>query len=140
MPNNGWYHGDATLNVGRPRHMSEDEAQEMVAARYGREEITDECAVTIASWWATSARGRGLGMAELSTSGRVRLEDLADDLSDAYNNVTPTSLNVVEDTQALDMLATWALNHPSRKSAPHEQTWACCTSSIGPVCQHKREE
>lgn len=25
------------------------------------------------------------------------------------------------------------------KSAPREQTWACCTSSIGPTCQHKSE-
>lgn len=112
---NGTYHGDEVLTVGRPRHVSEDDVWADVAYVQSGEneegqEITDAVAVTIASWFAGHRRGDGLAMAELSTSGTVRLEDLADDLSALFADRSMS----LENRRALDCLATWALNHPSR--------------------------
>lgn len=111
MSSNGTYHGPESLDIGRVRHMSGDDAYAMVAARIGQCEITDECAATIASWWAGLRRGDGLAMAELATSGRVSLEHLADDLSPLLGAGT---LVDEANRDALNMLATWALHHPSR--------------------------
>lgn len=112
---NGTYHGDDVLRVGRPVHVTETAARADVAYVMSDEntdgrEITDSVAVTIASWFAGHRRGDGLAMAELSTSGTVRLEDLADDASALFSDSNTTS----EDFHALGCLMTWALNHDDR--------------------------
>lgn len=110
---NGTYHGPESLDIGHVRHVGSAEVVAMVAARIGQCEITDECAATIASWWTGPRRGGGLAMAELATSGRVMLEHLADDLSRAIDE-TRGKHGREGDRDALNMLATWALHHPSR--------------------------
>lgn len=115
MGNNGTYHGDDVLDIGHVRHLSSPEVDDQLASREAGEtdeEITDGAAVAIASWWQGPRRGDGLAFAELASSGTVRLEDLADDISAAYDAVSFNSA----DSKYLDYLATWALNHPSRRS------------------------
>ena len=108
---NGTYHGDAVLMIGRPGHVSETAARADVAhvmsdANADGREITDSVAVTIASWFAGHRRGDGLAMAELSTSGTVRLEDLADDASTLFADSNTTRADFL----ALGCLMTWALH------------------------------
>ena len=73
-------------------------------------EITDSSAVTIAAWWQ-SPGSIGRHMATLASGLPVVLSDLLDDIHHSRKEAD-TEL----DRQALDCLATWAINHPSRAS------------------------
>jgi hypothetical protein len=109
---NGIYHGDDTLNIGRVSHLTTAEVDEEVAVRDDEnvnEEISDAAAAAIASWWQ-APRGHGYAFAQPASTGRVRLEDLADDISGVYDTT-----NDATERRYMDLLATWSLNHPSRQ-------------------------
>jgi hypothetical protein len=112
---NGMYRGPDVIVTGRPAHLSEAEALAEVAAQEGREEVSDACAVTITSWWQSPGRV-GRAFAQLASTGSVRLEALAEDISATFAELRTVGLNAANSDQwrALEALATWALNHPSR--------------------------
>lgn len=91
-------------------HVTSDVAYAQISARLGTHEVDDSVAVTIASWFAGhDASGRV--MAELSTTARVTLGPLMDAIRAEWAQCLEP-----RDRIALDMLATWALNHPSRRA------------------------
>ena len=94
----------STIKIGQPSHLYSDEAYAMVAERHGKEEITDACAATIASWWQ-SPGNTGYAMAQLASTGTVDYQELVDDIAAVY----PAAEG--KDRVALDMLGTWALAH-----------------------------
>lgn len=82
----------------------------MCIARRGVEEITDACAVTIASFWQSSGWS-GKHFAALASGAECDVEGLRSNIHYAYTEDVPT-LNVNEQLPAklaLDMLATWSL-------------------------------
>jgi hypothetical protein len=89
------------------RHMYSAEVEDMVLARQGICEISDECAVTIASWWQGPA-GHGATFAALVSHFPVSVEDLHAAIADARKDA-----GTAFDRLALDMLATWALHYAS---------------------------
>jgi hypothetical protein len=95
-----------TLRIGQPRHLFGDEAMDEIDRVYGSDgpEISDACAVTVASWWAGPRRGDGLAFAELATSGTVDSDALSDDIANVYGAAS------VQDRKALDCLSTWRLD------------------------------
>lgn len=93
--------------------MTSDEVYAMCFAREGVQEITDECAATIASWWH-SASGDGAIFSCLSHRTRtVPVESLLDAIyrEQRVIEATPYDYNV-SDSLALNMLSTWAINGP----------------------------
>lgn len=93
----------STLDVGRPDHLWSAQVTAMVNERYGGEvEITDACAVTIASWWQ-GPTGHGLPFAQLASTGRVEYVELAEAIYDARKSADASG------KRELDMLGTWAL-------------------------------
>lgn len=97
----------ATFEVGKPRHLDSRQVYREISAFYGRAEITDACAVTVASWWQSPGR-TGLPFAELASTGHVDVERLHEAIAHAYTEADDL------DKRVLDMLGTWALNHPAR--------------------------
>lgn len=92
------------ISVGRPAHLTSDEAYAEIAERYGVEEISDACARTIASWW----QGPGAWSRELtrlSTQGVFNPGVLLQEISAVRSEVATNN-----DHHALDMLATWAMH------------------------------
>lgn len=109
---NGIYHGPDVITTSRPAHLTGDAATAQVTARWAHEEISDACALTIASWWQSPGRV-GRAFAQLASTGTVPLEALADDISATFNELRPHCVDIPQG-RALSMLATWALHHPSR--------------------------
>ena len=109
---NGTYQGPDVIRTDRPQHLTGREAAAEVADRWGREEISDACALTIASWWQ-APNGPGQAFAQLASTGSVPLEALADDISGALDTLRQHGTDT-PDWRALSMLAAWALHHPSR--------------------------
>lgn len=72
-----------------------------------RREVYDPTALTIASWYASP---RAKALTSLAQGKPVLLDHLLDDIRDARFQCTEHL-----DQVALDCLATWALNHPSRR-------------------------
>lgn len=97
-----------TIKVGQSRHLSSDEVYAMVQERLGKEEITDACAVTIASFWQ-SPRGNGYAMAQLASTGTVDYDDLKDSIHLTRREAVEHYGASSPDVAALDMLGTWAL-------------------------------
>lgn len=93
-----------TISVGRLPHMRSADVVIMVDGRYGKEEITDACAVTIASWWQSSSV-YGMPFTALSTTGTVDYQALSDAIQRERKSMHSASF----DSKALDMLSTWAL-------------------------------
>jgi len=85
------------------RQLDSSQVEEEVNQRYGRQEISDACAVTIASWWQSPGRV-GRHLATLASGLSVDLEDLLDDISATRRNAG-TEWN----RRSLDMLSTWAI-------------------------------
>lgn len=115
------------------QHISGDDARAQVSGRYGYAEISDGCALTIASWYQ-SPSGFGTTFAALSTTGRVDHIELLDAIRYERKNAS------YDEHKALDMLCTWALAHTRdypRRDDKGSTYWACCVSKIGPVCEHK---
>lgn len=95
--------------TARPSHLLQaDVYMEIGEAQDQEREISDAAALTIASWWQ-SPDPLGLAFAELSTTGSVNYQDLSDAIAREYDGTHTL------DRLCLDMLSTWALNHPSRK-------------------------
>lgn len=94
------------IDVGRPDHLLGDQVYDQVFARYGKMEISDACAVTIASWWQ-SPGGWGYAMAQLASTGRVPYDTLHEAIYQARKEAE--AQGSLRDVQALDMLGTWAL-------------------------------
>jgi hypothetical protein len=86
------------------RHYTSDQVMTEVAERYGREEIEDGCAAAIASWYQSTGH-IGMPFTLLAQGSAVDLTDLLDSIAHERTMCVP------EDERALDMLATWALNH-----------------------------
>lgn len=68
-------------------------------------EVDDSTALTIASWYS-SPGSVGAVLAELASTGTCDFDDLMDDIAATRQ----TDGQSVE----LDLLSTWAINHPSR--------------------------
>lgn len=102
------------ITTDRPRHLySAETLDEIRAASAAGREISDAAALTVASWWqGPSFPGRAF--AELSTTGSVDVDELCREVGATY----PETLALpAVDRLALDMLSTWALNHPSGSDA-----------------------
>jgi hypothetical protein len=116
MPRNGTYHGDATLTVTVPddhRTLGWGAVMREIIARENStvgSEIPDAVAVAIAAILCQGALTPGMSRLALADGKPFRLEDLADDLSAGFER----SRRGTGGYRALCMLATWALNHPSR--------------------------
>ena len=80
---NGMYQGPDVITTARPPLLGGDAAAAEVAARWGCEEISDACALTVASWWQSPGRV-GRAFAQLASTGSVPLEALADDISATF--------------------------------------------------------
>lgn len=92
-------------------HVTSDEAMyDVRASHWTRREVSDATALTIASWWQSPSTV-GHVLASLAGGMAVDVTDLLDDIRATRNRV----LDGTDDKLALDMLATWAINHPSRQ-------------------------
>jgi hypothetical protein len=114
---NGIYHGDDVLNIGHVQHLTSTEVDAEIHVREfssDAPEISDGAAAAIASWWQ-APKGHGYAFAQLASTGRVRLEDLADDISGVYDIARAIGDDPVSACRYMDYLSTWALNHPSRQ-------------------------
>jgi len=82
----------------------------MCSERVGVEEITDACAVTIASWYQ-SPGPTGIAFAGLASSGSADVDTLLENIFYARNNDVPALPEGEREAAKvqLDMLATWAL-------------------------------
>lgn len=99
-----------TVTPAKVRHIPSSEAMHEVNTAHGRHEVSDARALTIASWWQ-SPGSVGHVMAALASGLPVEVEALLDDIAATHNSFTSWRPS---DLRALDMLATWAINHPSR--------------------------
>jgi hypothetical protein len=115
--NNGMYHGHDTITTTTRTHAGGlDKFTEIDDLNTGRrtEEISDSVALSIAAGWQSPA-GVGRAMARLASTGRVGLEDLADDISASLDECRRVYGTDSLEYRELNLLATWALNHPSRE-------------------------
>lgn len=106
----------ATSVQGQRWHMnSEEVAADVARIDAGGEEATelhDAAALAIASWWQAPG-GRGRTFAQLASTGKVDLTELLDAIASEYDEATRQGGSAARE---LDLLATWALNHPSLTS------------------------
>ena len=112
------YRGPDVIAVGRPSHVSTDAAVAEIEALPEDGRISDPCAVTVASWWASPGM-TGRAFAALSTTGAVGLEDLTGDITGALDGLAVCvpgrgGASATGDFLALLHLARWAVNHPTR--------------------------
>lgn len=106
----------STIHAPRGQCQSPEAYADVADVLYGQEEtpfserreIHDATAVTIAAWWqSTGVVGRH--MATLASGLPVHLDSLLDDIACSRDET-----DMPRDRDALDCLATWAMNHPSR--------------------------
>lgn len=102
--------GMATIWMRGLSHMHTEEVEAMCKAREGVEEITDECAVTIASWWQ-SPGARGQHFAALASGGQADTDGLFSDISYALDAARRTQDETEREAQLLQlgMLGTWLI-------------------------------
>ena len=102
-----------TVTPATRNHLTSDEAAYEVATSYAAgEEISDRAALTVASWWQSPGTV-GHVLASLASGRSVQVGALLDDIAATRREITGRSYSA--DHVALDMLATWAINHPSRE-------------------------
>ncbi len=94
--------------TSRPELLTEGELAVELLESYGRHEISDQAALTIASYWQ-SPGSVGRAMSELASTGRVSSAELMEDITHSL----PDAQDLF-DRRSLNMLATWAMNHESR--------------------------
>lgn len=82
-----------------------------------RREITDETAVSIAAWYQSPGTV-GHVLASLASHMPVDVEALLDDIARTRQGVSDSNGERYFEYACLDCLATWAINHPSRKDRP----------------------
>lgn len=93
------------MSIGQPSHLSSIDAHDEVAhCFHAGVEVSDACAVTIASWWQSSDPA-GLPFAQLASTGRFNPTELLQAISLCRS---PQVSRL--DNRALDMLATWAMH------------------------------
>ena len=106
--------GREVITTARPAHLREEQALAEIDTRHGRGEISDACAVTIASWWQ-SPGAVGRGFARLASTGAVPADDLAGDVAATLTELHGLGLDAAStEARALQALAAWARTHPSR--------------------------
>ena len=99
----------------RARHLDEYPTRQAVQRHHGTgTEIPDGAALAIAAWWQDPA-GTGSVLASLASGCRVDLTELLDDIHATRTWARANGVSNPEEERALDMLATWALNHDSRE-------------------------
>lgn len=96
----------STVHLPNVRHLTTDQVHAEVNACHGAREVSDACAVTIASWYA-SPGVVGRHLAALATGAPVDRDDLVVDLSETLEEHYATSN--AQDKRCLDMLGTWVL-------------------------------
>ena len=102
----------STLISSTREHLAHLDADVMVVERYGSgEEITDAAALTIASRWDAPS-GPGSEFGQLAGTGMVDYHALNAAIADVFEQVLREG---VVSVRALNMLATWAMNHPTRQ-------------------------
>jgi hypothetical protein len=102
----------ATLISSTRQHLLWHEVETMISERCGSgEEISDAAALTIASWWQTPS-GPGAVFAQFASTGRVDYHALQAAIAADYDEAQRQGPGIA---RQLDMLATWAMNHPSRQ-------------------------
>lgn len=97
------------------RQVSSIDAYAQVAACSGMREVSDSVAVTIAAMWH-SPGSIGRTLAALASGLSVDVTELLDDIYATRTEARRTGTLTREDATALDALATWAINHPSRQA------------------------
>lgn len=113
-------------------HMNSEEVDTMCQSRRGVEEITDECAVSIAALWQSPGRD-GAHFAALASGAKADTDGLMNDIHMSYMNDVP-GLPASEQLAAklqLDMLATWVLAKISG-ALPTEEVPMCATCGERP--------
>ena len=95
-------------------HISSTAVHEQVAWRYGLENISDDCALTIASWYAMPFHGSGAVFAQLATTGSVDHHELLLGIRDharrdAGGRDGTWGMDDTRNHAALDMLGWWAI-------------------------------
>lgn len=98
-----------TVSIPRgTAHLGSDAAWAMLADCEGVREISDACAVTVASWWQCP-RGPGEAFTRLVSHFPVTVSELCEAVSYelAQMSMSPVA---ARDRVALGMLATWAIN------------------------------
>ena len=109
--------------------MSEDLFKEVRRCQDVRQEFSDACAATVASWWHGPS-GRGAVFSRLShrINGGVGVTEILDAIYDAQrqlDNDERPAREVLDDRLALDMLSTWACNGPPPR-AFNDPIVDCC--------------
>jgi hypothetical protein len=94
------------IHTGPKAHVREHEVREQCVERLGREEIDDDVAMTIASWWQSPV-GHGLVFHRVQSGQPFE----ASELTDAIATERSQTRMDATDSLYLDMLATWAINH-----------------------------
>lgn len=109
-----------TRTVRIPRgtaHLGSDAAWQMIAECEGRREISDACAVTVASWWQ-APRGPAETFTRLVSHFAVTVAELLDAIRYERTMIGGYGKVADRDRLALDMLSTWCLNrHRAQVSA-----------------------
>lgn len=101
---------DRTVRIPRgTRHLGSDSACREISESEGVREISDACAVTVASWWQ-SPRGPGEAFTRLVSFLPVSVSDLLAAVSWELSQITSQCPEAKRDRVALGMLATWGIN------------------------------
>jgi hypothetical protein len=102
-----------TLLISTTRaHLPRADVAAMIAQRYGTgRQITDSAALAIAAGWQ-SPGGPGATFAQLASTGQVDFHALNAAITAEYGEALRQGPQAARE---LDMLATWALFHPSRR-------------------------
>lgn len=98
------------LKCSTRTHLTSSELAAAIGALGEGQEFSDGAALTVASHYA-GHDASGLLMAELATTGSVVVGQLLDAIAAEY---ATTAAGDPSQKRHLDLLATWALNHPSR--------------------------
>lgn len=102
-----------TITPTTTRHADSDTVAAELRSAYGVREISDGVALAIASWWQSSGTV-GRTLAALASGHPVDVTALLDDVAATRREADARHALDAADGRALDMLSTWAINHPSR--------------------------
>ena len=91
-----------TIEIGHPDHLYTKDTEAQIDSS---DIVTNSCAVTIASWFASSGTV-GIHFAELATSGTVKKDALLRSIDRETSDWAPESLEY----RALGKLAQWAVD------------------------------
>lgn len=98
-----------TIHLPNVRHLSSLDVFVEVNGNYGVNELSDQAAVTIASWYQSPGR-EGRALAALASGAPVERDDLIQDVSHVIAQHYARCGE--QDKRCLDMLGTWAIRLP----------------------------